>query len=173
VNEIFDPDRVDPFYSLPADLRKEQIQADKATNYSVVRLELIEHVYNVMYRQRLRNPDQRTWAHRIVTHQDVQSIVERPNGKVDLKLKSARGVNDVEATTTEGFDLVIFGTGYMRNAHRQMLKDAEPLFDGDCTVDRKYRVQFKEGAVARDAGIWLQGCNEATHGVRTREPLPD
>ncbi|KAA8905683.1 L-lysine 6-monooxygenase (NADPH-requiring)-domain-containing protein [Sphaerosporella brunnea] len=166
VNEIFDPDRVDPFYALPADVRKTQIREDKATNYSVVRLELIEHVYNVMYRQRLRNPDQRTWAHRIMTNQEVQSVVERPSGKVDLKLKDSRGgsgANEVE--TTDGFDLVIFGTGYMRNAHRKLLKDAEPLFEGDCVVDRKYRVQFKEGAVARDTGIWLQGCCEATHGL--------
>jgi L-ornithine N5-oxygenase len=158
VNEIFDPDRVEPFFSLPADVRKKQIQAGHATNYSVVRLELIEHVYNVMYRQRMRDRDQHNWAHRIVPLQEVQSVLERPSGKVDLKLKGTRGAGD-------GFDLVVFGTGYMRNTHRKMLKPVEPVLAGDCSVDNKYRVQFKDGVVARDAGIWLQGCCEATHGV--------
>lgn len=32
-------------------------------------------------------------------------------------------------------------------------------------VDRKYAVQFAPGAVAEDAGIYLQGCNERTHGL--------
>lgn len=170
MNEIFDPDRVDPFFSLPSDIRRKQIAEDRATNYSVVRLELIEHIYNVMYRQKLRDPDQRNWAHRIHPQQEVQSVIERPNGKVDLKLKSSQGGaipdTNTNAATTDGFDLVVFGTGYKRDVHRSLLKPAESLFvGGDCTVDRTYRVQFKDGAVARDAGVWLQGCCEATHGV--------
>lgn len=167
MNEIFDPDRVEPFFALPADVRRKQIHTDHATNYSVVRLELIEHVYNVMYRQRLRDPVQHNWAHRIVPLQEVQSVLERPSGKADLKLKGARGAGDAETTTADGFDLVVFGTGYTRNAHRKILKPIEQMLVGDCSVDKRYRVQFKDGVVARDAGIWLQGCCEATHGVRS------
>ncbi|KAF8241740.1 FAD/NAD(P)-binding domain-containing protein [Wilcoxina mikolae CBS 423.85] len=165
VNEIFDPDRVDPFFSLPADVRKKQIRDVQTTNYSVVRLELIEHVYNVMYRQKLRDPDQRNWAHRIRSQQEVRAAVERPDGKVELALKGGcEGV--LESTTSEGFDLVVFGTGYKRDVHKRLLKGAEGLFmDGECSVDRRYRVKFVEGAVARDAGVWLQGCCEATHGL--------
>lgn len=172
MNEIFDPDRVGPFFSLPAGIRRKQIVEDRATNYSVVRLGLIEHIYNVMYRQKLRDPDQKNWAHRIHPQQEVQSVIQRPNGKVDLELKSSQGgsIPDTSTTTTttttDGFDLVVFGTGYKRDVHRRLLKLTEGLFAGDdCTVDRTYRVQFKDGAVARDAGIWLQGCCEATHGV--------
>jgi L-ornithine N5-oxygenase len=146
-------------------VRRQQIRDVQATNYSVVRLELIEHVYNVMYRQKLRDPDQRNWAHRIRSQQEVRSVIERPDGKVDLVLRSGNG-GILEITTTDGFDLVVFGTGYKRDVHKRLLQPAEGLFEEEeCTVDRKYKVQFKEGAVARDVGIWLQGCCEATHGV--------
>ncbi|KAH9845338.1 L-ornithine N(5)-monooxygenase [Teratosphaeria destructans] len=33
------------------------------------------------------------------------------------------------------------------------------------TVRRDYGVEFKRGAIAPDAGVWLQGCNEQTHGL--------
>jgi L-ornithine N5-oxygenase len=33
------------------------------------------------------------------------------------------------------------------------------------TVRRDYGVAFQTGAVESDAGIWLQGCNEKTHGL--------
>lgn len=32
-------------------------------------------------------------------------------------------------------------------------------------VSRDYRVQFEPGTVSDDAGVWLQGCNETTHGL--------
>ena len=68
-------------------------------------------------------------------------------------------------------DLVIVATGYLRNTHEDILKNAQHLMPGGeapdkrWTVSREYRVQFEPGKVADDAGIWLQGCNERTHGV--------
>src|SRR5881398_3945816 len=53
VNEIFNPERVDKFYGMSADERKKRIATEKATNYSVVRLELIEEIYNDLYLQRV------------------------------------------------------------------------------------------------------------------------
>ena len=32
-------------------------------------------------------------------------------------------------------------------------------------VGRDYKVQYAEGKVEEGAGVWLQGCNEKTHGV--------
>ncbi|KFY24438.1 hypothetical protein V491_02160, partial [Pseudogymnoascus sp. VKM F-3775] len=37
----------------------------------------------------------------------------------------------------------------------------EPVFP----VGRDYKVQYAPGAVEEGAGIWLQGCNEKTHGL--------
>lgn len=33
------------------------------------------------------------------------------------------------------------------------------------SVGRNYGVQFEKGTVSSDAGLWLQGCNEGTHGL--------
>ena len=32
-------------------------------------------------------------------------------------------------------------------------------------VQRDYKINFTEKSVGEDAGVWLQGCCETTHGV--------
>ena len=73
------------------------------------------------------------------------------------------------------FDAVILATGYVRDIHETMLKPLRHLLgsahgDGvgkaEWMVDERYRVLFPDGNVdGGEAGIWLQGCNEKTHGV--------
>ncbi len=59
----------------------------------------------------------------------------------------------------------------MRNAHESMLADVRTLLpedlqkEGKFAVARNYRVKLDEAKVDRRAGVWLQGCNEGTHGV--------
>lgn len=68
-------------------------------------------------------------------------------------------------------DAVFAATGYIRNAHEAMLQPAESLRpetnggEEKWQVQRDYRVKFKAGLVNDDAGVWLQGCNESTHGL--------
>lgn len=163
VNEIFDPSRVDTLYTLPADIRRESIAQDRATNYGVVRLELIERLYNSLYHQRLRCDNASSWPHNIVTLRDVVGMEENRLGQVYLKLRNTR-TGETEMTT--GFDAVIIATGYVRNVHETLLKPAKSLIKGDsCTVGRDYKVKFREGTVAEDSGVWLQGCCESSHGV--------
>jgi L-ornithine N5-oxygenase len=165
VNEIFNPDQVDPFYALPAAVRSRQIAADQATNYSVARIELLEHVYELMYRQSMREPDARRWRYRIVPLRQVQAVVARADARVDLRLASTRDPDAVEETTTTeeegGFDLVIFATGYRRDAHLAMLDVGKD----DFVIGRDYKVHFKGRADGPGSGVWLQGCCEATHGL--------
>ena len=73
-----------------------------------------------------------------------------------------------EPETSEPFDCVVFATGYKSNTTETVLKKLEPLLDapaGQFAVDRDYRLRFKEGSVSQDAGVWLQGWCESTHGV--------
>lgn len=81
-------------------------------------------------------------------------------------------------TTKDGFDLVILATGYHRDPFKGILRDLQPLLlhsqeDKEAFhVQRNYRVVCQPGAVCRDAGLWLQGCCESTHGVSNlRHPL--
>lgn len=165
VNEIFDPSRVDTLYTLPAEIRRESIIQDRATNYGVVRLELIEHLYDTLYHQRLQNPDESAWPHNIIPLRDVIGIEENKLGEIHLKLRNTR---TGETESTAGFDAVIVATGYTRNTHETLLKPAKELMKGGCcTVGRNYKVKFQEGKVAENSGIWLQGCCESTHGVST------
>lgn len=75
-------------------------------------------------------------------------------------------------------DAVVVATGYVRNAHEDMLRSARYLMPGgdapkrSWTVGRDYRVQMDSRKISPSAGIWLQGCNESTHGVSELFPFP-
>lgn len=112
--------------------------------------------------------------------QRIRDSVAPGDGFVDL-------ADDDEETLQA--DLVIAATGYQRNAHVDMLRGAWDLLpkarpgvtefkkgitgwnveteEGErkMAVGRDYRVKFAPGAVADEAGVWLQGCCEGTHGV--------
>ena len=116
-----------------------------------------------MYHQRLKEPNEQNWDHQIVTLRHVIGA-ELTNGKVSLQLKNLR-TGESECTASS-FDLVIVATGYLRNAHVKMLESAKDLFaDSPSSVERDYRIKFKDGAVADNSGIWLQGCCEESHSV--------
>lgn len=65
-------------------------------------------------------------------------------------------------------DVLILATGYVRNAHESILASIEPLLAQKhmgWKVQRNYRLELDKSQVDVDAGIWLQGCNESTHGL--------
>lgn len=170
VNEIFDPERVDGIFAEGAALREQRIKADKATNYGVVRLGLLEHLYERFYMQRLKSEDERDWQVRLKTNRKVIRSKE-----VDGKLLLSFG-KVVEDATPEGkedllVDAVFVATGYERNAHEGMLIKTRGLLTEPARdlkkfpVRRDYKIAFDENKVAGNAGVWLQGCNESTHGV--------
>lgn len=166
----------------------------RATNYGVVRLELIEHLYERMYDQKRHiGPDEKQWPHRILGAREITDMKSRSDGGVDIKVRTQQDVI-AEGTTPEEevfhADLVIAATGYQRTAHVDMLKGAWDLLpqvtsskgpeyrkgiqgwsihtkDGErnLSVGRDYRVKFNPGTVAPGSGVWLQGCCEGTHGV--------
>jgi L-ornithine N5-oxygenase len=76
-----------------------------------------------------------------------------------------------ERRETLDVDAVFVATGYHRDLHETLLKDARHLMPGGELADAKWRVQrnykidFVEKSVGQDAGVWLQGCCESTHGV--------
>lgn len=168
VNEIFNPEKVDELYSLPSDVRTVAISRDKDTNYGVVRIELLEHLYENLYSQRLRDPNEKNWAHKIVSLTDVTGVQPNaPNDRLRVHMKNVR--SGIE--TIEDFDAIIVATGYIRNMHQTILASTRDLLKKDATgcecwsVGRDYQLQYDAGAIADNAGIWLQGCCEVTHGV--------
>ncbi|KAL4889093.1 L-lysine 6-monooxygenase (NADPH-requiring)-domain-containing protein [Aspergillus ambiguus] len=173
VNEVFNPDRVDKFYNLPPAERQRSLAADKATNYSVVRLELIEEIYNNMYLQRVKTADESQWQHRILPGRKITRVEHHggPAARMRLHVKAAK--DSAESLVGDGkevleVDALMVATGYYRNAHEQLLQHVQhlrPAGQDQWTPFRDYRVQLDGAKVSDHAGIWLQGCNEKTHGL--------
>lgn len=169
VNEIFDPERVDEFFSRSDEERKRSLAADRATNYSVVRLELIEQLYLDMYIQKVRNPNEREWQHRILPCRQVTKVErDGPQGRIRLHIESSRLDGARESKEVLDVDAVMVATGYIRNGHEEILAKAQhlrPAGQGRWKVGRDYSVELDRSKVSAQAGIYLQGCNESTHGL--------
>ncbi|KAK5169887.1 uncharacterized protein LTR77_005865 [Saxophila tyrrhenica] len=176
VNEIFDPNRVDDVYSQDPETRADGIASDKATNYGVVRLELLEELYTLLYSYRIRYSSEDQWPHQILNHRSVTGMNDAVDGQpgVQLHVRNNTGAHHADGKSRSevlDVDLVVVASGYQRNAHEEMLQGIEQLRqqgkDGSSSweVNRDYSIKFQDGVVERDAGIWLQGCNEGTHGL--------
>ncbi|KAJ2897648.1 L-lysine 6-monooxygenase (NADPH-requiring)-domain-containing protein [Zalerion maritima] len=189
VNSIFNPSFTDTIFGRPRDHRRSLIADTRATNYGVVRLELIEHLYERMYDQhRELGPDESRWPHRILGRHEVLGLEESSNIKQAPKLRvrptDAEGRSDYDQLLD--VDLVIVATGYHRDVHLDMLRDTWSLLpeksskvkrcdgwelqadDGTTRameVSRDYKVKFGEGKTAPGSGVYLQGCCERTHGL--------
>ena len=169
VNEIFDPANVDEFYSLTPTHRKQSLRKNKATNYSVVRLPLLEHMYEKMYRQRLLNPDPSDWKFSLYPNSEV-SGAQKSDSNNALKLQLRNTLTGELNITEQVYDLIILATGYQRKPFSGILKELRPLMlpvseDNEALVQRNYRLLFRPGSVVRDAAVWMQGSCETTHGV--------
>ncbi|THV71690.1 hydroxylase [Aureobasidium pullulans] len=175
VNEVFDPERTDDTFNQDPAIRAEAIKMDKATNYGVVRLELLEHMYDCLYTQRLvHGDDEANWPQRLLNHREVEDVTELPNDRIRLHIRNDTAkFRRCKASTNESLDvdLVMIASGYRRDHHEQLMSKVRPMMPGGdkpgqkWTVNREYKVQFQEGAVSKDSGVWLQGCNEGTHGL--------
>ena len=169
MNEIFDPHRVDEFYDLPAEAQKEMLNRNKATNYGVVRPELLDRLYESMYHQRLLEPDESKWHFKIIPRREVCGYEKQGDGRSRLRLRNT--LNEERTTSDEIFDLIIVGTGYLRNAHENMLKSTKDMLKtGKFDIGRDYKVRYKDGEIADNSGIWLQGCCQDSHGVSQSFP---
>ncbi|EKV10717.1 L-ornithine N5 monooxygenase [Penicillium digitatum] len=167
VNEIFNPERVDKFYEMSAEERKKRIATEKATNYSVVRLELIESIYNDMYLQRVENPDETQWQQRILVEAKVARI-EHNNASNRMRIHVKSVNNESAGKEVLEVDALMVATGYLRDAHERLLENVCSLRPAGASAwnpGRDYRVSLDNAKVSTQAGIWLQGCNEKTHGL--------
>ena len=171
VNEIFDPERVEDVYHQSPDVRARELHKDKGTNYSVVRLELLEHIYSMLYSYRIRYRSEEEWPQQILTHRTVTGVEPCKGHGLRLHIRNESGTYSAakqSGNETLDVDLVVVASGYRRDAHEDMLRNIEHLRSTKSdrwTVTRDYGVEFADGKVQSDAGVWLQGCNEASHGL--------
>ncbi|OBT77523.1 hypothetical protein VF21_05276 [Pseudogymnoascus sp. 05NY08] len=130
VNEIFDPDRVTPTFELAAKERAEKREKDKGTNYGVVRLELLERIYSELYAQEVDEADETRWRCKVLNSRTVVGVERLEEGK-GVRLEVARtGVENGERECIEA-GLVVFATGYVRDAHVRILDGTRGLLEAE------------------------------------------
>ncbi|ERS96222.1 hypothetical protein HMPREF1624_07131 [Sporothrix schenckii ATCC 58251] len=127
VNSIFNPEYIDSLYPKPASYRRNLLVDARPTNYGVVRLELIEHLYDRMYHQRRKlGTDEKKWPHRILGSTQVARVEPGEKDALRLVVEPVQSGTSAEPEVLE-VDLVIAATGYERNSHVTMLKGLWPL----------------------------------------------
>lgn len=184
VNEIFDPDRIDGFYASPADEREKSIISDRATNYGVVRIELIEQIYHDLYMQKITSKHSEDWRKMILPRREIIRVGPTPSSdnRLEVHINSTkRQKNSGDDNLQEEIlhlDALVVATGYTRNTHERLCAPIEHLrppttkkdkgpesSSNSWKVNRDYSLLLDPDKVSADAGIWLQGCNETTHGI--------
>ena len=182
---------MDSTYASNEAVREADIRLDRGTNYSVVRTELLEHLYSQLYEQQVAhdhreryktqnwsNGQEDVWMqHQILPYrsvtriEDIQDDATPSKSRLRLHIQNASGLHgDQTARLTENIDVdaVVVASGYIRDAHKEILNPCFHLKEkeeADWSVDRDYRVKFRNGSVAPEAGVWLQGCCEESHGL--------
>jgi L-ornithine N5-oxygenase len=149
INEIFDPSYTDVVYGQSPEEREAFIQANAQTNYSVVNLDLIESIYHRLYLQKVTGHA----PHSLLPQRTIEAVQAGDAG-IRLTLSGPQGVED------RLYDAVVLATGYRRDGYKSLLGGlAEHLGEG---VERDYRLCCQP---QMSAGIFLQGCCEASHGL--------
>ncbi|WP_241050016.1 lysine N(6)-hydroxylase/L-ornithine N(5)-oxygenase family protein [Achromobacter xylosoxidans] len=152
VNEIFNPEYTDYIYNHGKRERAALIQEFLNTNYAAPDLDLIQDIYQVLYRQKVTGEHK----HRFLRRNEVRHVRATEQG-ITLTLDDL----DRGTTDTACYQAIVLATGYQRVTHQRLLASMSDYL-GDFSVDRDYRVQA--GADFLPA-IYLQGCCEPSHGL--------
>lgn len=161
-NRIFDPSAVDEFFTAPDEVKGRIRNYHANTNYSVVDSDLIEKLYRTHYDERVAGSE-RLHFHNVSAVMDAVDVGDRVELCVESQLDGTREVLAVDA--------VVYATGYRVSDPLDLLEES---LAAACVRDEQGRLEIRRdysvatGPVAGnrlDAGIYLQGPTEHTHGI--------
>ncbi|MEU4180874.1 SidA/IucD/PvdA family monooxygenase [Streptomyces sp. NPDC026589] len=158
VNEIFDPEAVDAFFSASPDVKQSLLDYHGNTNYSVVDLDLAETLYRTSYQEGVLGLQRL----RIRKMSRLVSVEEHPDGVRVTFQNLATGVTEVIEA-----DGVVCATGYEPSDPMTILGDVLPECrrddHGRLVLDRDYRVVTSDMMRCR---IYVHGASsEHSHGL--------
>jgi L-ornithine N5-oxygenase len=156
-NEMYYPSFVDKVYGAPPEGREAIRREMHRTNYSGVEPELLDALYAERYVDRLNN---RTRT-KLVTMVDIVGGAV-PAGGDGVVLDLADRTSGEVASMP--LDLVFLGTGFERRMPGLIQRLGDELGLDEIAVNRAYRLELG-AAAGTGAACYLQGVNEATHGV--------
>jgi L-ornithine N5-oxygenase len=152
-NELYYPSFTDTFFDAPPEVRKRILAEMHLTNYGGLTPTVLGSLYARMYRERFNG----TRRLEVITMTDV-TAARQAGGEVVLELAN-RATGSVRELRC---DLVLLGTGFDGQMPALVRSLASDLDLGEVTVNRQYRLQVPGQA---SAACYLQGMNEATHGI--------
>lgn len=152
-NQLYYPSFVDEFYAARPDGRAQILRDMERTNYASTMPDLLEGLYADLYLDRLTGQRRR----RIVTLAEVTAARE-----VDDELVLELTDRKTGAVSTLPRDLVFLGTGFRREMPPLVRRLGAQLGLDRIEVSRQYRLATGDPS---EAPCYLQGVNEATHGI--------
>jgi L-ornithine N5-oxygenase len=152
-NELFYPSFVDEFHAARPEARAQLLREMHRTNYSGLAPATLDTLYRQMYVERLTGTQR---LHMVTMTEVVDARLDGDD--VVLTLTDRRTGRDQELRC----DTVLLGTGFASRMPRLIRDLATSLGLDEVTVDRAYRMQVPDFV---KAGCYLQGVNEATHGI--------
>jgi L-ornithine N5-oxygenase len=156
-NRIFDADAVDVYFGADERVKRMLFDAHRATNYSVVDMELIEALYRREYQERVQGRQRL----RMMNASEVVAVDARDDGvTVEIAHLPTGGRDRLRA------DAIVYATGYTSSDPGAVLGEAADLLsrraDGAPEVTRDYRLVLDAPA---DAAVYVQGGTEHSHGL--------
>jgi L-ornithine N5-oxygenase len=152
-NELYFASFVDEFYGSRPESREQILREMHRTNYGGLTPTMLETLYRQIYLDRLAGKERL----RIITLADITNAQE-DGDEVVLELTD-RKTGAVEELRC---DLVLLGTGFVRAMPRLVRQLADAIGLDRIEVTRDYRLHIDAPATA---ACYLQGVNEATHGI--------
>ncbi|WP_433005200.1 SidA/IucD/PvdA family monooxygenase [Kribbella sp. CA-294648] len=152
-NELYYPSYIDKVFEARPEGREQILREMHLTNYSGVETDLLQELYTSMYLDKLAGVDRR----RLVTMTDITGAREEGD-EIVLELTDRR----TDEVTELRRDLVLLGTGFVREMPAMVRDLAAAIGLDRIEVSRRYRLELNEQS---DAACYLQGVNEATHGI--------
>ncbi|PTA47681.1 L-lysine 6-monooxygenase [Micromonospora sp. RP3T] len=158
VNELFYPSFVDTFFGMSDQVRHKVLNEMHLTNYAGLAPPFLDELYSMIYRQKMLG--QPVSSVRGLTEVVGATVEAVPGGSEEVVLE----VRDLRYDSVEQLrcDALFLGTGFDSRMPAMVRQLADTIGLPKVTVNRHYRVEL--GADARGA-LYLQGVNEATHGI--------
>ena len=152
-NELFYASFIDEFHAASPEARDQLLREMNRTNYSGLAPHMLETLYRQMYLERLTGTERL----QMVTMAEV-SAARMDGDEVVLTLINRKTGRSEEMT----FDIVLLGTGFTKSMPKVIQDLATSVGVDTISVNRQYHMNLPPNITA---GCYLQGVNEATHGI--------
>jgi L-ornithine N5-monooxygenase len=154
-NELFFASFVDRFFEARPEARTQMLAEMRHTNYAGLAPSTMDALYRQMYLDRLNGRGRL----QMITMHDLTAARDEGD-EVVLELTDRR----TGATQQLRTDLILLGTGFEPKMPRMVRDLAQQLGLPEIAVTRHYRLMLDEVS-GGGAACYLQGVNEATHGI--------